>query len=176
MTPPEFSRPQRIDTIGAGESTVGVTAHADERAALARRFDLIAIDALSANYRLHREGADIRASGELSAVVVQSCVATRAPLRARIEETFELRFVPEEGASEAEEIELEPDDCDTMFYAGAAIDLGEAAAETLLLALDPFPRAPGAEAVLKDAGVITEDEVRPAGALGGLRDLLKRGS
>ena len=39
-----------------------------------------------------------------------------------------------------------------------AIDLGEAAAETLLLALDPYPRAPNADAVLREAGVKPEGE------------------
>ena len=34
-----------------------------------------------------------------------------------------------------------------IFYDGAAIDIGEAVAETLLLDLDPYPRAPGAEEV-----------------------------
>jgi hypothetical protein len=45
------------------------------------------------------------------------------------------------------------------------IDLGEAAAETMALALDPFPRSPGAAAALKEAGVIGEDEVVPFNAL-----------
>ena len=52
-----------------------------------------------------------------------------------------------------DEIELSEDDCDTVFYTGGAIDLGEAAAETLALALDPFPRSPGAAAALREAGV-----------------------
>jgi hypothetical protein len=57
---------------------------------------------------------------------------------------------------------------------GGSIDLGEAVAETMALALDPYPRAPGAEAALRAAGVLTEDEARPAGKLAGLKDLLDR--
>ena len=57
-------------------------------------------------------------------------------------------------------------------YDGGAIDLGEAAAETMALALDPFPRGPGAEAALKAAGVISEEEAGPFGALAGLKDKL----
>jgi uncharacterized protein YutE (UPF0331/DUF86 family) len=63
---------------------------------------------------------------------------------------------------------------DTVFYSGGAIDLGEAAAETLALALDPFPRSPAAAAALKEAGVLSEEEAGPFGALAGLRDKLKR--
>ena len=50
-----------------------------------------------------------------------------------------------------EEIELGPDDCDVVFYDGQAIDLGEAIADTLALAMQPYPRSPGAEAALKQA-------------------------
>ena len=35
----------------------------------------------------------------------------------------------------------------------------------MALALDPFPRSPGAAAALKEAGVIGEDEVVPFNAL-----------
>ncbi|NWN13490.1 hypothetical protein GY655_27460, partial [Escherichia coli] len=66
-----------------------------------------------------------------------------------------------------------------VFYSGGAIDLGEAAAETLALALDPYPRSPAAEAALRDAGVISEEEATrlaeesgPFGGLAGLRGKL----
>ena len=49
-----------------------------------------------------------------------------------------------------------------------AIDLGEVAAETMALALAPFPRGPGADAALKQAGVLSEGEAGPFGALAGL--------
>ena len=42
----------------------------------------------------------------------------------------------------------------------------------MALALDPFPRGPGAEAALKVAGVISEEEAGPFGALAGLKDRL----
>ena len=45
------------------------------------------------------------------------------------------------------------------------VDLGEAAAETMVLALDPFPRGPGAAAALQEAGVVSEEEAGPFGAL-----------
>jgi hypothetical protein len=63
---------------------------------------------------------------------------------------------------------------DVVFYDLAAIDVGEAVAETLLLSLDPYPRAPGAEAALRAAGVKGEEEAGAFGALAGLRDKLKK--
>jgi hypothetical protein len=71
-------------------------------------------------------------------------------------------------------IELAEEDLDTVFYTGSALDLGEAAAETLALALDPFPRSPNAAEVLKKAGVISEEEAGPFGALAALKDKLSK--
>ena len=46
--------------------------------------------------------------------------------------------------------------------------------QTMALALDPFPRSPEAEAVLREAGVVSEDEHRPISALHGLKALLDK--
>jgi len=176
MIAPEFSRPRRLDTIGAGDAEVTIEANEAERAALAQRFGLLTIDALTASYTLRKEAAGIAASGRLRADVTQTCVATGEALRVTLDEPFAIRFVPEDEAGDAEEeIELSEDALDTMFYEGSAIDLGEAAAETLALSLDPFPRSPNAAAALQEAGVISEEEARPVGALAGLKDMLAKG-
>ena len=173
MTPLEFSRPRRLDTIGEGAVGVHVEADETERAALAARFDLIALDRLVADFTLRRDAAGVIASGSLSASARQRCIGTGDPVPAKIDESFELRFLPAPDAA-GDEVELDSGDLDTVFFEGSAIDLGEAAAETLGLALNPYPRSPGAEAALREAGVKSEDEAKPAGALAGLRDLLDR--
>ncbi|HWU95301.1 MAG TPA: YceD family protein, partial [Sphingomonas sp.] len=146
----EFNRPQRLDTIGAGESQVHVQAAPNERTVLAERFGLKAIESLSAEYRIRRDAQGIIATGHLSAKVIQACVITDEPVPARIEEDFAIRFLPEtEGDAGEDETELSEDECDIVFYSGGAIDLGEAAAETLALALDPYPRSASAEAALR---------------------------
>ena len=53
---------------------------------------------------------------------------------------FQLRFVPVGAESD----DTDPESEDEIPYAGGVLDLGEAAAEQLALALDPFPRKPGA--------------------------------
>lgn len=168
---PEFSRPVRIDTLGEARP-IAVSAEPEERAALARRFGLIAIDALEGTAEVRREGESVTAEGRLHAVVTQACAATGDPIPTTIDEGFTLRFVPEGSAETVEEIELDAADCDTIDYSGGAIDLGEAIAETMALALDPFPRRPDADAILKAAGVLAEDEAGPFSALKALRDKL----
>ncbi|HMI21088.1 MAG TPA: YceD family protein [Sphingomonas sp.] len=169
---PEFSRPYRLDELGGGVRAVTIEANEAERAALAVRFGLIQIDALAVTAELVRENDAVVATGKLRARVVQACVASGAPVPAKIAEDFALRFLPEAEVDAAEEIELHENDLDVIPYEGSAVDLGEAAAQTLALALDPFPRAPDAEEKLRAAGVIGEADAGPFAALKALRDKL----
>lgn len=173
---PEFSRPVRIDTLGSAPRDVAIEADETERPALALRFGLIAVDRLEAQFTLVRSGETVTATGTLRAAVTQSCVASGEPVEASIDVPFAIAFSPEpEGRPGSdEEIELSEAECDIVFYEGAAIDLGEAAAETLALNLDPWPRAPQADDALREAGVKREEEVGPFAALAGLREKLTK--
>ena len=178
-SPPEFSRTVRVDTLGAGPRELSIGANEAERAALATRFGLAAIERLSAEASMRRTGEEVRAEGSLSASVVQSCVATGEPVRAELDEHFSIVFRPHpQGLSEEEEIELSEGELDVTFYDGSAIDLGEAVAETLSLSLDPYPRAQAAEEALREAGVKTEEEHKaetsPFAALAALKDKLQK--
>lgn len=176
MTEPEFSRPVRVDTFGSEPRVIAIEADPSERAALARRFDLIGIDRLGAEASLLRDGAELIARGRVAAAVVQRCVASGDPVAAVIDAPFELLFrpSPRDGRPD-EEVELGPSELDVVFYEGGAIDLGEAVAETLALSLDPYPRAPGADAALKAAGVKSEAEAREqASPFAALKDKLKK--
>lgn len=171
---PEFSRPVRIDTLGPAPRPMTIEAEPEERAALAERFDLVAIDRLGADAVLTLDGDTVTATGKLRARVTQSCVASTLPVEAAVEEEFRILFRPQPDAAHPdEEVELSGEECDVVFYSGASIDLGEAVAETLSLSLDPYPRSPEAEAVLRQAGVKGEAEAGPFGALAALRDKLK---
>lgn len=157
---PEFSRTLRIDTLGDAARTMEITADPPERAALAERFDLAAIDRLSARLSISRKGDRIAANGTLQAAVTQNCVVTGNPVPAEIEEPFALEFRPQPATGAEEEIELGEAEMDVIFYDGAMIDVGEAVAETLSLALEPYPRSPEAEAALDAAGI--KDETQAA--------------
>ena len=172
MTAPEFSRPVRIDTLDSAPQTMRVEADAEERTALARRFGRLD-RTVAAEVSLTQEGDLVTGSGTVVGEVTQSCVATGEPVGARVKAPFELAFRPQpDAAARDEEIELAEAELDTIFYAGGAVDIGEAVAETLLLNLDPYPRAPDAGAALQAAGVKSEEEAGPFAALAGLRDKL----
>ena len=167
----EFARPQRVDTIGDDARTIEVDADAQERAALAKRFDLIGIERLTGKFTIRRDAAGIVAEGRVEAAVTQACSITGDPLPVTVDEPVALRFVAEEDSGQ-DEVELGDSDIDVIPYDGGTIDLGEVAAETMALALDPFPRGPNAEVVLKEAGVLSEEQAGPFGVLAGLKDRL----
>jgi uncharacterized metal-binding protein YceD (DUF177 family) len=137
---PEFARPVEVPRATGRLATHAIAANAGERAALARRLSLLSLDRLEAEVRLERlDGGFVRLTASLVAEVVQECVVTLEPLPARIAEDFTVLYGAAEAArdilidSEAEPVE--PLD-------GGRIDIGEAVAQQLSLALDPFPRAP----------------------------------
>ena len=165
---PEFSRPERLDTIGERERIVEIAATEDERAALAKRFALLSITRLDARLGIKRTDSGIVVKGRVTGAAVQACSVTDEPLDTQIDEPVALLFV-EQLIAEGDEVELSGDALDMVAIEGGTIDLGEAAADTLALAIDPFPRGPNAAAVLAAAGVISEDEFRPANAFSDLK-------
>jgi hypothetical protein len=175
MNPPEFSRPVRLDMLAQTPRAVDISARPGERDALAKRFGLLGIDRLEADAQVWRDAVGPIATIVVRADVVQACIGTGDPVTASITAEARLRYLPASGSVEGDEIELGADDCDTVFYEGGAIDLGEAAAETMALEIDPFPRSPAAEEALRAAGVKREDEVENAAfsGLAALRDKLQ---
>jgi len=175
MTAPEFSRSVRIDSIGEQARPLEIAADENERAALARRFGLLGLARLEAALTLSRRGDEIAVHGRLAAAVTQACVATAEPVAAEVAAPFDILFRPQpDMAGAEEEVELSESEMDVVFHDGAAIDVGEAVAETLALALAPYPRAPDADEILKAAGIKSEEEAGPFAALAGLRDKLKK--
>jgi len=164
-----FAHQLRLDQVRDGDR-LDIVADDGERAAIAKRLDLAALGRLEAHVHLERIGDVIRAKGRLLASLDQSCVVTGEPVAAHVDEAFTLKFVPEPvGGGSDEEIELGEADCDTVFHDGAAIDLGGALSDTLALSLDPYPRSAGADAALKEAGVLSEEQAGPFAVLAKLR-------
>jgi uncharacterized metal-binding protein YceD (DUF177 family) len=164
-----FAHQLRLDQIRDG-GRLDLVADEVERHAIAQRLGLETLSCFEAHAVLSRKGEIVRAEGRLAAALEQSCVVTSEPVAAHVDEPFELIFMPEpQGGGPEEEIELGESDCDVVFYDGALIDLGSALADTLALSLDPYPRSAGADAALKEAGVLTEAEASPFAALAKLK-------
>jgi uncharacterized metal-binding protein YceD (DUF177 family) len=142
---PEFARPIAADSVGSQAQHREIVADPAERAALARRFGFLSLDRLSATLELRRQAGEIIGlTGRLMGDVVQSCVVSLAPVPAHIEADFEASYAAT-AAAELPAVDLDPLDRDGPEpLIDGEIDLGEAVAQQLAIALDPYPRAPGA--------------------------------
>ena len=164
-----FAHRLPLNQIRDGER-IEISADEGERRQIADRLGLRSLDRLEAHATLDRKGEIIRSRGRLRASLCQSCAVTGEPVDAHADEAFDIYFLPEPTASSSdEEVELVEADCDVVFHDGSAIDLGGAIADTLALGLDPYPRSAGAEAALKEAGVLSEAEAGPFAALAKLK-------
>lgn len=158
---PELHRPMRVEGLGPGREVV-VEASGAECAALAGRMGIEGLRGVRAVFDLSVEPAGVVAARiTLKAWATQLCVVTLEPFEAVLQETAAVRFVP--AGSESED--ADPEAPDEIPYEGAVIDLGEAVAEQIALALDPYPRAPGA-ALPAEA---TEEAEGPFAALRALK-------
>lgn len=138
---PEFSHRVAVERIPASGLTLHLAAGADARAALAARFGLLALDRLEGDLTLARDGRGVGLVGALVAEAVQACAISGEPVEARVSEAVALRFEPPADVPADAEIELSGDALDVLPIEEGAIDLGEALAQSLAIALDPYPKA-----------------------------------
>jgi uncharacterized metal-binding protein YceD (DUF177 family) len=164
---PEFSH--RIDGLRLSPTggTYAIAATPEERAALAKRFELLALEKLEAKVKvMPMAGGYYRLAADFVADLAQACSITSEPVPAHIEESFTLTYG---AAEESAEIVLDGDAEPVEPLDDGMIDIGEAVAQQLSLALDPFPRAPGVS--LEERAGVSDDTPResPFAALAKLR-------
>ncbi|MFQ5766127.1 MAG: DUF177 domain-containing protein, partial [Rhodospirillales bacterium] len=128
---PEFSRLVEANSLDEVGTSMTIEADAGERARLADRFGLVALDSFGATLCLTPEKGTgmVRLEGTLIADVTQSCVVTLEPLKASIKTAVERLY---DTAAEAAPPARAAFDFDAEDPPEAApdgkIDVGEAAA------------------------------------------------
>lgn len=157
----EFSRRIPLAKLSTRAQPFRLEADAETRSALAKRFDLVSIDRLEADLEAARSGGAAIVTGRLIADVVQSCVVSGEPVPAKVDEALDLRF--EEAPSE-DDLELEEGALDVLHIEDDAIDLGEAVAQSLFLALEPYPRADAATLERVRLHLLSEEEAEATAA------------
>lgn len=172
MNAPEFSRTFDVRQVEGMHSRL--EPDAAEREALARRFGIVAIETMSADLdfscKARAGGFQIEATGTLKAQIVQPCAVSAEDLPVTIEEPLFFRFVPRSTAYSAdEEVELTAEELDEIEYEGTHFDVGEAVAQSLALAIDPFLTGPGAEEARMSGLIGKPEEASPFAALKGLK-------
>jgi hypothetical protein len=115
----------------------------------------------------------------VQARIGQTCVVTLDPIENEIDEEIDLMFAPEAEArrlsdliGEGQDGEAPPEVADPPeAIIGGIIDLGRIATDALFLAIDPYPRKPGA--VFEGEVVALDPEDHPFAALKALQDKKK---
>jgi uncharacterized metal-binding protein YceD (DUF177 family) len=138
--------PVRRDDVPEQGLHLELVADEATRAAVAAVAGIRALPRLAAGFEVTRQGAGLRVVGEVRATVAQTCVVTLEPLTSEVSEPIDLAFVAApapDAADAAHTIDPEAADDPELLVEGVA-DLGAVATEFLLLAIDPYPRKPGA--------------------------------
>lgn len=173
-------RPSRFRTGGLSPrkpTRFSYRPEADERAALARDLDLLALYALELVGEIRPVGRDeLLLEARLTARADQPCSVTLVAVPATVNEPVRRRYVAGLETPEGDEVEMPEDD--SVEPMPEVIDLADIAAEALALALPLYPRAPGVDfgqALHAGDGVtpLSDADVKPFSALQGLAEKLK---
>lgn len=130
----------------------------DARTALARRFQIQEISSLTAALRIQTVKAHIlHVTGTFTATVIQSCVLTDTPVTETLSDTCDGWFADpsaivslqkarrNKAAKDGGEFPILDESEDPEALIDGKIDAGELVAQSLSLALSPYPRADNAE-------------------------------
>jgi uncharacterized metal-binding protein YceD (DUF177 family) len=148
-----FSYRIKVGHVSHNALEVRMAADERERKALAKVWDILGVEALTAELRVRRWKKDgVKVMGTVHAEVTQACVVTLDPVAQVIDEEVEEIFVPEGSAlaripaNDAGEVVVDPDGPDLPEpFVGDEIDIGAFVAEMAAMALDPYPRRADAE-------------------------------
>ncbi len=154
----EWSYMIEADDITVEGRTFTISAAPEECKDIARRLQVVSVEALTADILLKREpgGHVIRAEGEVKALVTQNCVVSLEPVAEEVCEPISAWYMDEAQAvsfararherlgrgAEAELPVLEEKDDPEPIIDGQ-IDLGELAAQYLALGVNPYPHKEG---------------------------------
>jgi uncharacterized metal-binding protein YceD (DUF177 family) len=167
-----LTRVYNLNKLGPSGDEIALDADDAERAGLAKAADALDVPKFAARILLKKTGTNsFRIHYDLSAEIVQACVVTLEPLVARIVTDFDrdLHFTPNlrRAAGETEIViapgdDEAPEEIDSPHY-----DLAVPLLEEFLLAIDPYPRAPGVEFAPPDG--MTDKPESPFAVLKGLK-------
>jgi uncharacterized metal-binding protein YceD (DUF177 family) len=147
----EFRRLIRLDELGRKDVERTLNASAEECGALARRFEVAEILTLEAFVRVQRTAAGVfTVTGTLEADIVFIGEETDEAMDFTVNEPVEEVFVTEQGWESLREASVDGE-VDAELLSDEMIDLGEAVAQNLSLALDPLLLEAGA----LEAGAVT---------------------
>jgi uncharacterized metal-binding protein YceD (DUF177 family) len=151
-----------------------IEADAAARQAMAELAGLREIGFARASFDLTlMSGGRVHVAGRVQARVGQTCVVTLDPIDNEIDEAVDLIFAPAEQLPELADLADDPPENDAEIadlpepFENGVIDLGRLATDMLFLAIDPYPRKPGA--AFEPPAVADDPQDHPFAALKSLK-------
>lgn len=189
-----FSRPLAAAEVPEEGLEVHIAARPEECAALAAEDGLVALSRLEADLSVRRKGGGgLEVAGALRAELRRTCVVTLEEFDATLVEPIEIAFAPEPAPRAPEPAHrararrppepeetgpgrhfVDPEDDEPDPLIDGRIDLGAIVAEFLALALDPYPRKPGASFSAPHEETEAEEEP-PRSPFADLGEALRKG-
>jgi len=163
----EFSRPVPLADVDRRPVQRQIEAEPAERALLAKRLGLAALQSLTADFTAVKRRGTIIVTGRFDAAVEQVCIVTLEPFAAQVSGEIDEVYSESEDGGDNGEVDIDPDTPEPLM--GDSLDIGEVVAQCLALEIDPHPRAPGAD--LADLEAPAEPEHDPAHPFAALRKL-----
>lgn len=161
-----WSFPVKLDDIPETGRTFEFSADEPTRRKIASQAEIDGVSRLQATIDVHRQGARLHASGQVIADVEQTCVVSLEPMINHIEEPIDITFAPVDSRAPERPYSETLIQHESEPLVNNIADLGAAATEFLLLAIDPYPRKEGA---IFNPQLPEEPRVGPFAALADLK-------
>jgi hypothetical protein len=143
-----FARVIPVETIPSGGRSIRLEAPCEALPSIAARLGVPEVKALLGAFELTRNSDGVDLAGRLDATLVRECGASLELFEERVAEPFVLRFA--RAAPAGAELDLNEDSPEPL--EDEAIDLAEVLIQQLSLAMDPWPRRPGAVVRTREFG------------------------
>jgi uncharacterized metal-binding protein YceD (DUF177 family) len=168
-----WSAPVALSQVPETGCHLELVADRHTRAAIAELAGLSALPRLEARFDVTRHGrSGLRVVGHVSASVGQNCVVSLEPIENEIDEPVDLVLTPASShLRHGREVEVSVDNEPEPLINGM-VDLGRIATEFLLLAIDPYPRKPGA---VFQTPSVADEAPHPFAALATLKNGRRKG-
>jgi hypothetical protein len=142
-----FDWTHSVKEIGGRGLDIERVATKAERDGLEQALDVLSFDHFETAYRVVGHGSRrYTISGTFKAKVSQACVITLDTVYEAIDETFSVGFNPPERSVTPSDVERPVlDEPDIEIFVGETLEIGRVLYELLAAAIDPYPRAAGAE-------------------------------
>lgn len=167
VTVPEFSFPVNLGEVSSFGKRFQLKTNQQERERIAQRLNVVAVRECKGEVNIRTTKTVIDISGSLRAELTRECVSSLEEMDEAVSDSFELQFFRTEKAIEAIEDEEEAEFAE--LHEGDTFDLGELLVQQLSLAMDPFPRKPGATSLAAEFG--SDEEASP---FAGLHEALEK--